>query len=462
MIKLQPLLTPRQKLSILFFDGFIFLGLMICVFRFRMGFWEWEILRAPAVWFVLISTLTLLYIFGAYDLDSQIRKREIYVRTSLALVMALLIIILVNYLSAKERMGLFGRGILLGTMVLFWSVSVLYRRWIWQQFKQYSGDLKWLFFSTRPAFFFFKKEMSQKNILGQFSFLLPSAEKDLTAADSNLQVVGTWSDYEKFFKNDWSGLVVAAPWSEFRKDLVQGFMLERWRGKQIFEFSDFYERVFRKVPVDYLNPEWFVTQKGFHLLNNPLGLRIKRLVDLFLALFILLVTWPLMLITFILVKLESPGPAIYSQIRAGQGGRQFRIHKFRSMHINAESGGAQWAQKNDSRVTRVGRFIRLTRLDELPQLINIIRGEMSFIGPRPERPEFNAQLEAEIPFFQLRLLVRPGLTGWAQVCYPYGASTEDSREKLKYDLYYIKNQSLLFDFQIVLRTIKVVFFGQGR
>jgi lipopolysaccharide/colanic/teichoic acid biosynthesis glycosyltransferase len=169
-----------------------------------------------------------------------------------------------------------------------------------------------------------------------------------------------------------------------------------------------------------------------------------------------------MLITAVLIRLESSGGAIYKQVRTGKDGKDFTIFKFRSMRSDAEKNGAQWASQNDSRVTRIGNFIRKTRIDELPQLFNILRGTMSFIGPRPERPEFNRSLEKELSFYNLRHIVQPGLTGWAQVLYPYGASLEDAKEKLQYDLFYIKNYSLWMDISIVLKTITVVVFGRGR
>jgi len=273
---------------------------------------------------------------------------------------------------------------------------------------------------------------------------------------------GNWSDLDENLQRNWSGLVIAVPWKDLPADLGQSLMKARLSGHSVVEISEFFERTFRKVPVDFLGPEWFVFEKGFALLSNPLGLRIKRLFDLLGALGLLLLVWPLMLIAALAVKLESPGSALYRQVRSGLGGNDFTILKFRSMGMDAEAGGAQWAVKKDPRITKVGKFIRLTRLDELPQLINVIKGEMSFVGPRPERPEFNSELEKKIPFYSLRHLVRPGLTGWAQINYPYGASVEDAKEKLQYELFYIKNHSLYLDLQVVLKTIKVVLFGQGR
>jgi lipopolysaccharide/colanic/teichoic acid biosynthesis glycosyltransferase len=171
-----------------------------------------------------------------------------------------------------------------------------------------------------------------------------------------------------------------------------------------------------------------------------------------------------MLLTVIAIKLEEGlrAPIIYSQERVGFGGRIIRVHKFRSMRVDAEKDGkAQWAQKNDSRVTRIGNFIRNTRIDELPQIFNVLKGEMSFVGPRPERPQFVEELAQQIPYYRERHRVKPGITGWAQLCYPYGASVHDAEQKLTYDLYYIKNHSLMFDLYILVRTVEVILLGKG-
>jgi exopolysaccharide biosynthesis polyprenyl glycosylphosphotransferase len=176
----------------------------------------------------------------------------------------------------------------------------------------------------------------------------------------------------------------------------------------------------------------------------------------------MLIASPIILITAIMIKLDSEGSILFTQTRTGQYGESFTIYKFRSMKIDAEANGAKWAEKNDPRITKVGNFIRKTRIDEIPQLWNVLIGDMSFIGPRPERPEFDGQLEKKIPYYRLRYLVKPGLTGWAQVNYNYAASIEDTKEKIMYDLYYIKNYSFLLDMRIILRTIRIVLFQKGR
>jgi exopolysaccharide biosynthesis polyprenyl glycosylphosphotransferase len=190
--------------------------------------------------------------------------------------------------------------------------------------------------------------------------------------------------------------------------------------------------------------------------------KIKRIFDIVTALLIGIMTAPIMLVAALIVRLESPGPVIYRQDRVGEHGKEFAVLKFRSMRNDAEKNGAQWAQVNDPRITKFGNFMRKTRIDELPQLLNVLKGEMSFIGPRPERMVFIEELEKQIPHYNLRHLIKPGLTGWAQVMYPYGASVEDAKRKLEYDLHYIKRQSFYMDMVIMFKTLKTVLFGKGR
>lgn len=220
------------------------------------------------------------------------------------------------------------------------------------------------------------------------------------------------------------------------------------------ELSVFSENVFGRVPVDIINAAWFMHM--IHPFYQQYSLVMKRIGDLAAALFIALLASPLVPLVWLAVRLTSRGPALYSQVRVGAHGQEFRIYKFRTMSVDAEKDGAQWAQKKDSRLTPIGGFMRSTRLDEIPQLWNIIRGQMSFVGPRPERPEFVTDLEAAIPYYHRRHLVKPGLTGWAQVRMGYSDSVEGAANKLGYELYYLKHRSLLLDFVIFVETIRVV------
>jgi sugar transferase (PEP-CTERM system associated) len=240
---------------------------------------------------------------------------------------------------------------------------------------------------------------------------------------------------------------------------IQELLRAKLSGVRIEDAATTYERISGKILTDGLAPSWLIFSDGFQASR---GTRVvKRLIDIVLAAAGLVLTAPLMLLTAIAVWLDSPGPVLYRQVRVGQHDRLFTLCKFRSMRSDAERGKPIWATNNDSRVTRVGRFIRRTRLDELPQLLNVLRGDMSFVGPRPERPYFVQQLAADIPFYAERHAVKPGVTGWAQVKYRYGSSVEDAMEKLRYDLYYIKHLSIGFDLTIVIDTVKVILCARG-
>ena len=233
-------------------------------------------------------------------------------------------------------------------------------------------------------------------------------------------------------------------------------------GIEILDLATFFERETGKIRLDQIHPSWFMLSDGFH--KSTFQAVAKRIFDLVSGLILLAVTWPFMLLTVIAIKVEDGlrAPVVFSQIRIGEDGRPYKIYKFRSMRVDAEKDGkAKWAVKGDSRITNVGNFIRKTRLDELPQIFNVVRGNMSFVGPRPERPEFVVALNEKIMYFDERHRVKPGITGWAQIRYPYGASDRDALEKLQYDLYYVKNQSFFLDFLILLQTVEVILFGKG-
>lgn len=232
------------------------------------------------------------------------------------------------------------------------------------------------------------------------------------------------------------------------------------RGVKVTDLSSFFEQHRSRVQIDLLRESWFIFGDGFR--QGKIRMFVKRTFDIFASGVLLLVGLPVMLLAALAIKLDSPGPVIYRQERVGLGGRTFNILKFRSMRVDAEKAGKpQWAQAGDSRVTKVGRFMRLTRIDELPQLFNVIAGQMSLVGPRPERPYFVEQLVAQVPFYAARHSVKPGVTGWAQVRHKYGASIDDSADKLEYDLYYVKNHRLLFDILILFYSVRVVLLAQG-
>jgi sugar transferase (PEP-CTERM system associated) len=235
----------------------------------------------------------------------------------------------------------------------------------------------------------------------------------------------------------------------------------RISGIEVLEGNTFYEMLMGKLIVEQINPSWLIFSAGFQ--KSFLQKLSKRTIDLLISSTMLILLSPLIVLTAIIIKLDSKGPIFFSQERMGENRKPYMVHKFRSMRSDAEkSTGPVWAQENDDRITKIGHFIRKTRIDEIPQLWNILKGEMSFVGPRPEREHFVRELEEIIPYYGERFSVKPGLTGWAQVSYGYGATVEDAIEKLNYELFYIKNMSILMDIMIVARTVKTVIFGMGR
>jgi sugar transferase (PEP-CTERM system associated) len=255
---------------------------------------------------------------------------------------------------------------------------------------------------------------------------------------------------------------VVVAMDDWRRDFPMEELLEcRLAGIDVLELPSFLERETGKVRLDVSNPSWIVLGEGFR--ESSMLQLIERSFDLLTSLILLVLALPLMLLTAVAIRLEDGwrAPVFYRQIRVGRYNQPFEILKFRSMRENAEEDGAVWALPRDPRITKVGTFIRKTRIDELPQLINVLRGDMSFVGPRPERPEFVEQLSRCLPYYRSRHAVKPGITGWAQLCYPYGSSTNDALEKLQYDLYYVKHRSVILDLAIVVQTVEVVLWGKG-
>jgi len=276
----------------------------------------------------------------------------------------------------------------------------------------------------------------------------------------NPRVIGLTDDLERIVKMEGIDRIIVAM-GERRGQLPTDRLLKLSLGGDVSieEGATFYERVTGRVSLEMIRPSWLIfTGRGR---QARLASVTRDAVHRFVALIAVLLSLPIALLAAILIKLDSRGPVFYKQERVGKHGRPFILTKFRSMRVDAETDGPVWASKRDERTTRVGRIIRKIRIDEIPQFWNILRGEMSFVGPRPERPHFVAQLAREIPYYEQRHLIAPGLTGWAQIKYPYGASIEDSRQKLQYDLFYIKNHSLFLDAIIMFETIKIILFGRG-
>jgi exopolysaccharide biosynthesis polyprenyl glycosylphosphotransferase len=456
--------AQAEKLKLLAIDSLLLLFVFLLVVKLRFeGSVGYEIPLFELIP-ILIIQLVSLYIFGGYEIQFSASRKQMWLRGLISTGTTVLAVVLLTYFFGKERAGLYGRGVLLGSLVGFYFVSNLYRQMVQRRYTRKSQASRWLALVSPSFLPSLKRDLQRENLLSSVEVLV---------CDQSQLPAELYRRMTEELKKSLSGVIVAlekqkyfSPIGESRDSeitLIQFLMDLRFDGVSLHDLSAFYENLWRKVPVYYLAPEWFAMGDGFGIVNQPIRQRLKRLFDITVSIFLLILTLPLLLLACLLIFLESPGPVVYRQVRTGKGGEDFVIYKLRSMVLNAEAPGqAQWAQEKDHRVLRSGRFFRKTRIDELPQLLNILRGQMSFVGPRPERPEFNRDLEKQIPFYDMRHLIQPGLTGWAQVMYPYGASVEDAREKLQYDLYYIKNHSPLLDFQILVRTVRVVFLGGGR
>jgi sugar transferase (PEP-CTERM system associated) len=285
----------------------------------------------------------------------------------------------------------------------------------------------------------------------------PSQEIHLT---NGFRVLGTSNQLQEIVAATGAGTIVVAL-GERRGTLPLSDILScKLKGVRIEDWPSFYEKLTGKIIVQGLRPSWLIFSEGFD--RTRMTRTLKRWGDLVLSATMLLAGWPLFVLVALAVRLGSPGPIFLRQERVGGGGKPFTLFKFRTMIANAEAmTGPVWATEDDPRITRVGRILRKTRLDELPQVFNVLQGEMSFVGPRPERPHFVAQLQEQIPYYSQRHTVKPGITGWAQVRYRYGATVEDAEEKLQYDLYYVKNLSFFLDMLILMASVKVVLFGKG-
>ena len=266
--------------------------------------------------------------------------------------------------------------------------------------------------------------------------------------------------YDLVQKRNIDSIVVAIT-HEKKAGLLKTLLNAKYKGTQVYDMQTLYEKVTGKIPVTHVEEGWLVYTPFYGVQNSLYTIKIKRLMDIAISLFGLLILSPIFLLIALIIKMDSKGTVFYTQKRVGLNGHAYTMFKFRSMVEDAESGEPLWAAKDDLRITRIGRAIRKFRLDELPQLWNVLRGYMSLVGPRPERPEFVKELEKEIPFYSMRYSVKPGITGWAQVKYAYGASSEDALEKLQYDLFYVKNLDIMLDLQILTRTIWTVVSGKG-
>jgi exopolysaccharide biosynthesis polyprenyl glycosylphosphotransferase len=451
-----------RSLPILLLLGDVF-GLLIC-----LAIAQWLLLEQPLHWLnplpytFVCMILAAFYLADAYHPDRQISGLRAPARIILCSIAIAFFISALIYLSGiAQQNPVTWRSVFLPSLGIFTIWAIILRvvavRWV----RSHTLKSRWLILGGGDNAIKFTQKLLELNPLGKLTVLAEDNQKTIDLPKSNLSYQGSLSELSQWSQESWSGVIVTAQ-INFSKSQAQQLMQMRLRGIPVYTLPDVYETFWYKLPSSLLQDKWLAFSDGFNLMPGYFSMKLKRVIDLILILFLLVLVAPLLLLVALLIRLDSPGPILYSQQRSGLHGRPFRVYKFRSMYQDAEKLGAQWASQRDRRITRVGYWLRLLRIDELPQIWNVLRGEMSLIGPRPERPEFDVKLKEAIPYYEVRYLVKPGITGWAQVMYPYGASIEDAYEKLSYDLYYIKNYSIWLDLAIAFKTIRVVLLGKGR
>ena len=409
-----------------------------------------------AALFAVIALASLVAV-GLYSTRQRVGLAGILVRIMAAVANAAAISALVYYFVPHLRID---RSVLLGTAVISVVVCFLIRMLFERIVDEDLFKRRVVVYGagTRSRSLLELRRRSDQRGFKIIGYITAEGDQVIAPADRLVERPGDL--YQWALQNDIDEIVVAM--DDRRRAFPMHELLEcRLAGIEILELPSFLERETGKVRLDVLNPSWIIFGEGFRA--SPTLQLLERGFDLVASTALLLLALPLMLLAMLGIKLEEglKAPLFYRQKRVGHRGEVFDVLKFRSMRVDAEKFGAQYATKDDPRVTRIGGLMRKTRIDELPQLLNVFRGEMSFVGPRPERPEFVDELEQRIPYYRERHTVKPGITGWAQLCYPYGSSEKDTIEKLQYDLYYVKNRSLLFDLAILVQTVEVVLWGKG-
>lgn len=455
-------LSARTTLLILTEAMLLFGGLVISVYL-RIGAQDagYELIERHGFYKAALASLLCLaafYLYDLYDFVVMHDRRELVLRLVQALGLAWVALALIFYVLPHLMIG---RGVTLIALPLALMLMVGWRLSIhWFLGHPGIGERILIVGSGASAVEIAREALERRDAGYRVIGFVDSDAELVGKSLINPRVVGLTSELDKIVKReDVDRIVVAMGERRGQFPTNQLLHLSLSGNVTIEEGAPFYERMTGRVHLEMLRPSWLIfSSRGRQKRISALA---RIAIHRGIALVGVILSLPLAMVTAILIKLDSPGPIFYKQERVGKNGQPFTLMKFRSMRVDAEKDGPVWASNADDRATRVGRIIRKIRVDEIPQFWNILKGEMSFVGPRPERPHFVAQLAQEIPYYEQRHLIAPGLTGWAQIKYPYGSSIEDARQKLQYDLYYIKNQSLILDAIIIFETIKIILFGRG-
>ncbi len=414
------------------------------------------LLLAKVLSLVFVGLVTF-YVGGLYDRTPDLGRKEVAARILAATVVwGILVAALAFSLPSLSpgRLPLF-LGILIGTLGVIGVRWIISLRPVLAGFRE-----RLLFLGATPVADRLISELEANNPGYEILGYVDDRPAYDVALNNGFRVLGKSQELMNIVVANRASTIVVALTERRGTFPMQAIMDCKLQGIRVEDWPTFYEKLTGKIVVQNLRPSWLVFSEGFN--RNRVTQFVKRLLDLTLSVLFLALGWPLFLILALAIKLDSRGPVFFRQERIGEQERLFTLLKFRTMIDDAEAHtGPVWTVNGDPRITRVGRWLRMTRLDEFPQILNVLKGEMSFIGPRPERPHFVAELQEKIPYYAQRHVIKPGITGWAQVRYRYGATIEDAEEKLQYDLYYVKNMSIFLDMLILLSSIQVVLFGKG-
>jgi exopolysaccharide biosynthesis polyprenyl glycosylphosphotransferase len=424
-------------------DAALLLGFYNLIFRHRFNQW---VGLTPSISALIVIWVGASYLLGRYSKSDEgqrdSERRRLAATGLVALLVLAVVVVVFSWGLRVEDPRTFRSFVLpvLGSTTLFSALAQL-----WASRRQRRSQ-SWLLVGDGEELSILRSELHSDQAAGSL---------DLVFCETT-----SLTQRPELPDHPFDGIAVSEA-SSLDEALLQELLARRSRGTSVCSLVVWAEQHLQRVPPELFSSRWLVQAEGFELQPGRWGWRLKRLGDVVVASLLLILSAPLLLLAALLIRLEDGGAVFYGQWRTGLYGEPLRIWKLRSMGREAETQGAQWAQRDDPRITLIGAWMRKLRLDELPQLVNVLKGEMSLIGPRPERPELEEQLEQQIPHYRVRHWVRPGLSGWAQVCYPYGASTADSRMKLSYDLYYLRNANLALDGLILIKTLRLVARGQG-
>jgi len=461
MVKLFDAYVPARTLFLVIAETLIIFSAMVAAVFLRFGA-DAELALSYQQGFLKVTVVAAvcmicLYYFDLYDSLVISNPREVVTRLIVVLGVVCLVVAVLYYLYPPLQLG---RGIFLLGIILVGLALVGSRELFFALNRSALFADSTILLGDGPLARSLAREIQNRCELGMRLVGYIGTANNSEPQFSGLPVVGKLDNLVALVEQKQIKRIVVALQDRRSSLPVRELLDLRLKGFQVEDGGSLLERISGKIEVDQLHPSWLIFSDGFRL--HPKVLVTQRLVAIVVSLLLLLIMLPFIPLIALIVKLTSPGPAFYSQRRVGKNGAVFNCYKFRTMRADAEAdSGPTWASDSDPRITSIGHFLRAVRLDEIPQLWNVLRGDMNFVGPRPERPEFETSLANEIPYYYLRRVIRPGITGWAQINCGYGASVEQSKEKMRYDLYYIKNMSLTLDLLITFQTIKTVIFGKG-